>query len=73
MTARIALHWRVLIGFAVGISAGIAAHLVGADNPIIAGVIDYVAAPAGQLFLRLLFMLVLPLMFTALCSASSNR
>ncbi|MGH8174241.1 MAG: dicarboxylate/amino acid:cation symporter, partial [Rhodanobacteraceae bacterium] len=66
MTARMALHWRVLIGFAVGITGGIAAHLIGADNPLIAGLIDYVAAPAGQLFLRLLFMLVLPLMFTAL-------
>ena len=36
------------------------------DHPVIAGVIDYVAAPVGQIFLRLLFMLVLPLMFSAL-------
>lgn len=61
-----ALHWRVLIGFAVGIGGGIAAHLIGPDIPWISALIDYVAAPAGQLFLRLLFMLVLPLMFTAL-------
>jgi len=61
-----ALHWRVLIGFAVGIVTGGAAYLAGPDTPLIAGLIDYVAAPAGQLFLRLLFMLVLPLMFSAL-------
>ena len=66
MKPGLALHWRVLIGFAIGIGAGIAAHLAGPDNPVIAAVIDYIAAPAGQLFLRLLFMLVLPLMFTAL-------
>jgi DAACS family dicarboxylate/amino acid:cation (Na+ or H+) symporter len=61
-----ALHWRVLIGFAIGIGGGIAAHLAGADNVFVNALIDYVAAPAGQLFLRLLFMLVLPLMFSAL-------
>lgn len=66
MSGRLALHWRVLIGFAIGIIGGIAAHLAGPDNVWIAGLIDYVAAPAGQLFLRLLFMLVLPLMFSAL-------
>lgn len=66
MSARLPLHWRVLIGFAIGIGGGIAAHLVGPDNVWVAGLIDYVAAPAGQLFLRLLFMLVLPLMFSAL-------
>ena len=66
MSRSMALHWRVLIGFAIGIGGGIAAHLIGPDIPWISALIDYVAAPAGQLFLRLLFMLVLPLMFTAL-------
>ncbi|NCT69169.1 MAG: dicarboxylate/amino acid:cation symporter [Rhodanobacteraceae bacterium] len=66
MSARWPLHWKVLLGFAIGIGGGAAAHLIGADNVWIAGLIDYVAAPAGQLFLRLLFMLVLPLMFSAL-------
>lgn len=66
MSARWPLHWQVLLGFAIGIGGGAAAHLIGADNVWIAGLIDYVAAPAGQLFLRLLFMLVLPLMFSAL-------
>ncbi len=66
MKAGLPLHWRVLIGFAIGILAGVFAYWIGADRPFVAFVIDYVAAPAGQLFLRLLFMLVLPLMFTAL-------
>lgn len=66
MSARMALHWRVLIGFAIGIGGGIAAHLAGQDSAWVAALVDYVAAPVGQLFLRLLFMLVLPLMFTAL-------
>ena len=64
--AGMPLHWRVLIGFAVGLLAGAFAYWLGAERPLVDGFIDYVAAPAGQLFLRLLFMLVLPLMFTAL-------
>ncbi|MEO8671848.1 MAG: dicarboxylate/amino acid:cation symporter [Tahibacter sp.] len=66
----LALHWRVLIGFAVGILAGFLAywidHWIYPNSALVAGLIDNFAAPAGQLFLRLLFMLVLPLMFTAL-------
>jgi DAACS family dicarboxylate/amino acid:cation (Na+ or H+) symporter len=60
------LHWRVLLGFAVGIGLGAIAYFIGPERAFVAGLIDYVAAPAGQLFLRLLFMLVLPLMFSAL-------
>ncbi len=66
MSARLDLHWRVLIGFAFGIVAGTVAHLAGSDGAVVGALVDYVAAPAGQLFLRLLFMLVLPLMFSAL-------
>lgn len=64
--AGMPLHVRVLIGFVVGIALGTLAYWIGPERAFIAGLIDYVAAPAGQLFLRLLFMLVLPLMFTAL-------
>ncbi len=64
--ASMALHWKVLLGFAVGIVGGIVAHFIGPEQAVISALIDYVATPVGQLFLRLLFMLVLPLMFTAL-------
>jgi DAACS family dicarboxylate/amino acid:cation (Na+ or H+) symporter len=57
----------VLIGFVLGAALGLVAHVYGgADVPFIHGVIEYVTRPAGQIFLNLLFMLVLPLMFSAL-------
>ncbi|MDH5822886.1 dicarboxylate/amino acid:cation symporter [Luteimonas sp. RD2P54] len=61
-----ALHTKMLIGFVVGVVAGIAANLLAADAPWLEGLIAYVTDPIGQLFLRLLFMLVMPLVFSAL-------
>jgi dicarboxylate/amino acid:cation (Na+ or H+) symporter, DAACS family len=66
MKPRLALHWRVLIGFAIGAAAGILAHWIGVEHPLIAGLVDYVATPIGQIFMRLLLMLVIPLLFSAL-------
>src|SRR5689334_10641982 len=61
------LHLKVLIGFVLGAALGLVAHVYGgADVPFIHGVIEYATRPAGQIFLNLLFMLVLPLMFSAL-------
>lgn len=69
---RLALHWRILIGLVFGAVAGILARMVfppGADNaadPRLAWIVYYIAEPAGQIFLRLIFMIVLPLLFCAL-------
>ena len=66
-TRGMPLHVKVLIGFVLGAVLGLAAHWFGgADVPFIAGLVEFVAKPAGQVFLNLLFMLVLPLMFSAL-------
>ena len=57
----------MLAGLAVGIGAGAAARwLLGAESQGLARFIEYVAQPVGQIFLRLLFMLVIPLVFSAL-------
>ncbi len=60
------LHTKMLIGFVAGGVAGIAANLMFADAGWLATLITYVANPIGQIFLRLLFMLVVPLVFSAL-------
>jgi DAACS family dicarboxylate/amino acid:cation (Na+ or H+) symporter len=57
---------RMLIGMVVGAAAGLLAHALGANAPWIGFVADNVAGPAGRIFLRLLFMLVIPLVFSAL-------
>jgi len=45
---------------------GVLAYWLAADAPWLASVVHYVAQPIGQIFLRLLFMLVVPLLFSAL-------
>lgn len=61
------LHWLMLIGFTVGLAGGLAVNmLVGAETPWVVWVTSNITGPAGQIFLRLLFMLVLPLLFSAL-------
>jgi len=60
------LHWKMGIGFVVGTVAGLLANLYFADAAWLQALTTYVTDPVGQLFLRLLFMLVIPLVFSAL-------
>lgn len=62
---KLPLHWKMLIGFLVGLVVGLIVHYtVGGDavKPLIA----YVTQPVATVFLRLIFMLVIPLLFSAL-------
>lgn len=63
---KIPLHTRMLIGFIVGIGFGLVANLAFADAAWLGHLVEYVTDPVGQVFLRLLFMLVVPLVFSAL-------
>ncbi len=60
------LHVRMLVGATIGLALGVAANLLLAGTPALDASIRYVAQPVGQVFLRLLFMLVLPLVFSSL-------
>ncbi len=60
------LQWRILAGFLAGLIAGLAAYGLGGGAAWIENFITYVTTPLGQIFLRLLFMLVIPLLFSAL-------
>jgi DAACS family dicarboxylate/amino acid:cation (Na+ or H+) symporter len=55
-----------MIGLAFGAVAGIISHVAFPDSPQLAWVVENIANPAGQVFLRLLFMLVIPLVVSAL-------
>ena len=65
----IPLHVLMLAGFALGLGAGLWVNLnVGADAPWVIWLTSNITGPLGQIFLRLLFMLVLPLLFSALAT-----
>jgi Na+/H+-dicarboxylate symporter len=57
------LYIWMLVGFVVGLGGGLFVNLTGQE--VIPWVMDIIQA-VGQIFLRLLFMLVLPLLFAAL-------
>ncbi len=64
---RLPLHWKMLIGFLAGLVFGLAVHAgAGADAGWVEWITSHVTQPAGTLFLRLIFMLVIPLLFSAL-------
>src|SRR5690349_24673813 len=63
----IPLHTKILIGLAAGVIAGVAVNeLWGGDHPRVVWVVDNITQPVGQLFLRLLLMIVVPLVFASL-------
>ena len=67
------LHFWMLVGFVVGLGAGLVVNVTaGPDAAWVIGLTTYVTQPAGQIFLRLLFMLVLPLLFSALVMGVSE-
>lgn len=63
----IPLHWLMLFGFTIGLAGGLFVNQnIGPDNYWVQFVTSNITGPAGQIFLRLLFMLVIPLLFSAL-------
>ena len=61
------LHTRILIGLGIGVVAGVATnYLAGGENTKVVWIIDNITQPIGQLFLRLLLMIVVPLVFSSL-------
>ncbi len=75
------LHTKILIGLIVGIVAGLVANMLGATTKGAGGdannnglhdwldTIIYWAEPVGKIFLRLMFMVVVPMVFSALALA----
>jgi DAACS family dicarboxylate/amino acid:cation (Na+ or H+) symporter len=62
------LHVKMLIAFAVGTALGLVGQFAGAGGEAawVEFATTWIAQPLGKLFLNLIFMLVLPLLFSAL-------
>lgn len=64
---KMPLHWKIAIGFFAGLLLGMLIHYgIGADMGWVQGLTKYVTQPFSKLFLSLIFMLIVPLLFSAL-------
>lgn len=61
---RLSLAWKILIALALGIIAGSVLHEMGGDTR--EWLVVNVLAPAGQIFIRLIKMIVLPIVVSSL-------
>ena len=73
--ARPLHHW-ILIGLVLGAGAGIVANRIGSSGESAKSTVQFladgVAYPIGQIFLRLLFLVVVPLVFASLSTGVAN-
>lgn len=76
MSSGGASHNKILIGLGLGALCGIAANALTQDAPrakhVLDVAIDSVAHPIGQIFLRLLFVVVMPLVFASIAVGVSS-
>src|ERR1043166_9439365 len=69
---RLKLHHLIFLAMIVGAVAGIFANELasrgpaGAANPTLTWIVQNIAEPIGQIFLRMIFMVAIPLVFAAL-------
>ncbi|MEN5208410.1 dicarboxylate/amino acid:cation symporter [Stenotrophomonas terrae] len=71
-TAKMPFHWKIGIGFGVGLLLGLVVHLVSPDAAWVHTVTTYLTTPVSGLFLSLIFMLIVPLIFSALVMGVSE-
>lgn len=62
---KTALHTRILAGMGIGVLAGLIVKQIGLEPETLSTIIKWVE-PVGQIFLRMVFMTVIPLVFAAL-------
>src|SRR3990172_3352036 len=61
------LHTKILLGLLTGAVLGITANrTLGGSHAVVEWVNRYLAGPVGQIFLRMLFMIVIPLVFASI-------
>lgn len=59
-------HYKILLGLLIGATGGTLCQLLFGEHSYLLAFTTYVSEPFGRLFLRLIFMIVVPLLFCAL-------
>jgi len=59
-------HTKIFFGVVFGIVLGLTVHAISPGAPWVDALVRNVAYPIGQIFLRLIFMIVVPLVFSSL-------
>lgn len=63
---RMPLHTKIFLGLVVGAVLGIATNRLWPASPAVQWVVGTITEPVGQIFLRMLIMVVIPLVFASL-------
>jgi len=59
------LYTKILLGLVLGAGGGTAAKLIWGEHPRLLWTVETITYPVGQVFLRMLFMVIVPLVFTS--------
>ncbi|MDD1444390.1 dicarboxylate/amino acid:cation symporter, partial [Dolichospermum sp. ST_sed3] len=66
MKKKLPLHTKILLGLLFGLTSGLIVNALYPANQNVQWFVSNIAYPAGQIFLRMIFMIVIPLIFTAI-------
>lgn len=66
MKKKLPLHTKILLGLLFGLISGLVVNTLYPANQNVQWFVSNIAYPAGQIFLRMIFMIVIPLIFTAI-------
>jgi len=66
---NVALHWQIILGLVIGAVSGLLVNIFSIADTRVVTIARGLAEPIGQIFLRLIFMVVVPLVFSALALA----
>jgi len=64
--AGLPLHTKIFIGLFIGLVLGLLCNIFLPGSEAVKWIVENIAKPIGQIFLRLVFMVVIPLIFTAI-------
>lgn len=66
------LHTKILLGLLTGLILGLLSNIFFEGNESLKWIVNNVANPLGQIFIRMIFMIVIPLIFTAIVLGVSD-